>query len=86
MQTEFRICVEPDLTRTKRWAVVLRGPDSSILNVLSENMDRPTAERLLVPARRAFMAGVHWTREDVTCYQMSLNPQVLCVTGAKANT
>jgi len=83
MRPRFYIAIEPDLTRPKKWAVVLRDGEGALIESLTENLSRIEAERLLMPSRRAFMAGLAWMREDASSYVLSMNAEVICARTSK---
>lgn len=78
MRQRFYISVEPDLVRSKQWAIVLRDEDGTLIDTLADNYRRIDAERMLLPTRRAFLAGLSWMRNDASNYLLSLLPEVIC--------
>lgn len=78
MRPKFKIELEQDRLASQKWSVVLYGPDGSRLAELGRNMEQNRAELLLVPCRKAFLAGVEWLRQDASSYIETITPNVIC--------
>ena len=75
-----RIClsIEKDAERPAQYCIVITGPDGACLDVVASNMTKKQAHQALQPARRAFVAGMAWLREDLSSYTLSVNPEICC--------
>lgn len=76
MRARIGIAIEEDLSHPKKFAVMAHTPGNSV--ALGNNMSRVEANRMLIPLRRAFMAGMEWMRQDIVEYGMSVHPDVVC--------
>lgn len=77
MRQKIRVEIDKDGRRTNRFAVMIREPEGNE-TCLADNLTEIEAQRLLVPARKAFLAGVRWFREDVDAYVYATTPDVIC--------
>ena len=78
MRPEIRIELEKDPNAPHLWAVVMYGSNGVRTVDLGRRLNRSRAELLLVPCRKAFLAGVDWMREDSSSYIQTTTPKVLC--------
>ena len=78
MRPKFKIELEQDRLASQKWGVALYGPDGARIAELARNMERNRAELLLVPCRKAFLAGVDWLRQDASSYIQTTAPNVIC--------
>ncbi len=78
MRPEIRIELEKDPNAPQLWCVMLYGSNGVRVVDLARRLEKSKAELLLVPCRKAFMAGVEWMREDSSSYIQTSTPKVLC--------
>ena len=77
MRPTLRIEIEADATHARKKMVVLHLPDGGI-EVLACDLKPHEAARLLIPLRKAVMAGIAWQREDSSAYILATHPNVTC--------
>lgn len=77
MRPRIEVAIEKDPARPALYCLVIRGPDG-FLHQIAENLTRTQAQVALMPARKAFGAGMAWLREDASSYILSTNPEICC--------
>ena len=77
MSDTIYIGIERDHQRPKQFQVVVRSADAETV-ILASDLSHISAWRLMIPLRKAFLAGAQWFRKDVESYTMSANPRVVC--------
>lgn len=78
MRPTLRIEVDIDPAHKRKKAIVLHLPDGAT-EILAYDLKAAEAARMLVPLRKAFLAGVSWFREDTSAYIIAAHPDVVCV-------
>jgi hypothetical protein len=78
MRPHIKIALAPDPIHKNKHLVVVQLPDEERHGVLAGGLTKAEAHRLLLPLRRAFMAGMEWMREDMSSYALSIHPEVNC--------
>ena len=78
MRPRIEVAIEKDPGRPVKYALMVRGPDEYSI-CLADNLTMKQAQIALMPARKAFGAGMAWLREDASSYILSSNPEVSCI-------
>lgn len=78
MRPVIQIAVEPDPNHKDKLQIALYV-EGLHQETLCAGLTAQEASRMHVPLRRAFLAGMHWMREDVSSYTLSLHPDVICL-------
>ena len=77
MRPTLRIEVEADPTHKRKKAIVIHLPDGAT-EILAYDLKPAEAARMLIPLRKAFLAGITWFREDTSTYIIAAHPDVVC--------
>jgi hypothetical protein len=80
MRPVIRIAIEDDPARKDKLRIVLHASGVERLECFAENLTPQEASRMHVALRKAFLAGIHWMREDASSYTLSVHPDVICTT------
>lgn len=83
MRDQIKIQLASDPVHKGKFLVLVQSSATEQRSVLAGGLTKQEAHRLLLPLRRAFLAGIAWLREDVSSYTLSVNPDVNCDLGAE---
>lgn len=78
MRPVIRIAIEDDLNHKDKLRIVLHADGVERVECFADNLTTHDASRMHVALRKAFLAGMHWMREDSSSYILSIHPDVIC--------
>lgn len=77
MRAAISIEIERDFRKARKFQIVMRQ-EGEHPAILAADLTQHDAWRMLIPLRKAFLAGVQWLRNDSVSYLMSAHPRVIC--------
>lgn len=78
MREQIKISLASDPVHKGKFLVTVQSNATEHQAVLAGGLTKMEAHRLLLPLRRAFLAGIAWLREDVSSYTLSVHPEITC--------
>lgn len=81
MRPSIRVAVEDDPNHKGKRRILIHTADVERVECVADNLSLQDSTRMQIAVRKAFLAGMHWMREDTSSYVLSLHPDVVCVAG-----